>query len=352
MKEYKAKRLPSGNYRIQPMIQGKRVSITFDHAPNKREINEAVKAAEQEQRRKMGVSKGCDTFQDAYVIYVGAKENVLSASTLRGYDILFRHIPEEFKAAKVYEIDSLRVQRLINDYSATHSPKTTRNLNGLISTVLKMANPQLVLNVTLPAKQRKAEYIPTESDIRRILDDARGSRYEIVFWLGVLGLRRGEILALSADDLDGNMLTINKAMVEDKARQWHIKPTPKTEASYRKVYLPDNVRDMILERGMVFKGEPKTIYMALIRAQDRLNIPHFSFHKLRHYFASEAHEMGLSDADIMRMGGWATDHLMKSVYRHAMEENVSESQLLYAGKISQLAEARSELKVVVGGRRA
>ena len=28
--------------------------------------------------------------------------------------------------------------------------------------------------------------------------------------------------------------------------------------------------------------------------------------------------MNIPDADIMRMGDWETDHVMKSVYRHSM----------------------------------
>ena len=43
-------------------------------------------------------------------------------------------------------------------------------------------------------------------------------------------------------------------------------------------------------------------------------------HKLRHYFASEMSALGVPEADILKMGGWETDHVMKSVYRHSMME--------------------------------
>ena len=32
------------------------------------------------------------------------------------------------------------------------------------------------------------------------------------------------------------------------------------------------------------------------------------------------HRLGVSDAEIMKMGGWKTDHVMKTVYRHALGE--------------------------------
>lgn len=42
--------------------------------------------------------------------------------------------------------------------------------------------------------------------------------------------------------------------------------------------------------------------------------------KLRHYFASKMSSMNIPEADIMRMGGWETDYVMKGVYRHSMME--------------------------------
>ena len=38
----------------------------------------------------------------------------------------------------------------------------------------------------------------------------------------------------------------------------------------------------------------------------------------RHYFASEMSALGKPEADILRMSGWETDYVMKSVYRHSM----------------------------------
>lgn len=350
MREIHAKKLPSGNYRIQGRINGERYSFTFDHNPTKREINEAVREAEKQSEVKRSISKGCKTFEDAFRIYIDAKSSVLSPSTIRGYNTTFRAIPDDFKGMEVADINTLAVQRVINDYSGSHSTKSTKNLNGLISTVMKMAHPGITLNVTLPAPQHKQEYIPTDEDIKRILEEARGTKYEIPFWLAVFGLRRSEILALTIDDLEGNVLIINKGMVQEEGESWVVKPTPKTESSNRRVYIPNHLRDLILERGCIYEGKPHMLYETLCTYQDRLGIPRFSLHKLRHYFASMGHEMGLSDADIMAMGGWKTDRIMKSVYRHAQEQSVSESQQKYADKILSIAGPKPDLKVVPGGQ--
>ena len=80
------------------------------------------------------------------------------------------------------------------------------------------------------------------------------------------------------------------------------------------------IRDRIRLQGYVYKGHPNTIAKCLERTEANLGIPHFSLHKLRHYFASQMSAMGVPEADILKMGGWETDHVMKSVYRHSMME--------------------------------
>ncbi|MCR5108531.1 MAG: site-specific integrase, partial [Lachnospiraceae bacterium] len=53
---------------------------------------------------------------------------------------------------------------------------------------------------------------------------------------------------------------------------------------------------------------------------NKLDIPHFRFHDLRHYSASIMHALGASDECIMNRGGWATDHALKEHYRGNMSE--------------------------------
>ena len=67
-----------------------------------------------------------------------------------------------------------------------------------------------------------------------------------------------------------------------------------------------------------------------------LDMPHFSIHKLRHYFASKMSAMNIPEADIMRMGGWETDHVMKSVYRHSMMEKEETAKREAAEKLGNV----------------
>jgi integrase len=52
--------------------------------------------------------------------------------------------------------------------------------------------------------------------------------------------------------------------------------------------------------------------------QKKLEIHPFSFHKLRHFFVSQAlASKDVSIADVQKYGGWATDSVMKTVYNHS-----------------------------------
>ena len=180
----------------------------------------------------------------------------------------------------------------------------------------------------MPEEKRENEhYAPSEEDIRRILDASKDDKaYHVAFQLGVMGMRRSEICALTMDDIDQNTLTINKALVQDRDNNWIVKPT-KTTAGTRKLYIPDSLVHEIRENGYIFKGYPNKMSVALKRYQRKLGIPSFRFHDLRHFMASYAHAKGMSDADIMSTGGWKSDYTMKSIYRNEMNAKAEQKKL-------------------------
>jgi integrase len=72
--------------------------------------------------------------------------------------------------------------------------------------------------------------------------------------------------------------------------------------------------------------------------QKKLGIPHFSLHKMRHFFASYMHQLGMSDKQIQEAGGWKTDGIMKTVYQHAM--NMDEAKKKMADSIGGLVKEK------------
>lgn len=315
----KIEKLPSGSYRIRKMYKGKTYTILFGHKPTQKEAIQAM-ALELD---KVQTKYENMTFQNAADTYIESKRNVLSPSTIRGYAIILRQLPKPFLEKNIHDITPLDVQAEINRIAKNHSPKTVRNHHGFISAVLGVFYPNLKLTTTLPQKVKNEPYIPSDVDVRRILDYAKGTEYEIPLILACYGLRRSEICALMPEDINGDIVTISKALVQNENREWITKAT-KTACSTRNVIIPTDIADQIRKQGYVYHGAPGKISEYLLKAQKALGIQHFSIHKLRHYFASKMSALNIPEADILKMGGWESDYVMKSVYRHSMidkEEN-------------------------------
>ncbi len=316
----KIEQLPSGSYRIRKMYKGKTYTVIFDGKPTQKE---AMLAMAKELEKVQDKQHQALTFKLAAERYIESKRNVLSPSTIRGYKGIIRQLPDTFLEESVYDITSIDVQREINRISKGHSPKTVSNHHGLISAVLGMFCPNLRLNTTLPQKVKNEPYIPSVEDVKRILEHVKETEYEIPIILACYGMRRSEICALTLNDIDGDIVHINKAMVQNENKEWIIKTT-KTIGSTRDIIIPMELADKIRDQGYVYKGHPGNIGRKLENIEYELGIPRFSLHKLRHYFASQMSSLGVPEADIIKMGGWETDHVMKSVYRHSMidkEEN-------------------------------
>jgi len=310
-------KLPSGKYRIKEMRNGTTYRITLDHKPSKSEARDLI------QEKTMGFNNNT-TFNSAAKTYIKSKENVLSPSTLRSYWTIVNNLDKNFSKMPIDKITLPVLQTLINDLAAKCSPKTVKNYNAFIMSVLLYFGSN-IRSPHLPQKKKEIPYIPTEEEVKRILADVKGTKYEVAFILGTFGLRRSEICALTPEDLNGNVLTIDKAKVLNEKNEWVLKDT-KTPESTRTIVLPDYVVELIKTKGICDYG-PHGIYAALRRSQDRLGIQPFSFHKLRHFFASYMHDLGYTDKQIQEAGGWKTDAVMKTVYQHAMEMDKAKKKM-------------------------
>lgn len=326
----KIEKLPSGSYRIRKMYKGKTYQIVTDYKPTQKEAIQMMACELDNSVKKTGKM----TFKDAAEEYISSKRNVLSPSTIMGYRTVINGISEGFLCMEVGEIEQMDIQREINRLSADKSPKTVRNHHGFISAVLGIFRPEMKITTTLPQKRRIEAYIPSDEDVKRILECANGTKYEIPIILACYGMRRSEICALTYRDVEGDVVHINKALVPNEKREYVIKQT-KTVESTRDIIIPEEIARRIVSEKWEYRGSPNSITSFMGKTQNKLGIPAFSIHKLRHYFASKMSAMHIPDENIMQMGGWKTDRIMKSVYRHAMEDKNREAQREAARKLKE-----------------
>ena len=183
--------------------------------------------------------------------------------------------------------------------------------------------PDMVLHTTLPPKRENEPYIPSADDVQKIIQYSREKRhgeFYVPIMLACYGMRRSEICALTPDKINGNVVTVDCALVRDEHNVWIKKDMPKTASSIRQIPIAQDVVDQIMKQGYVFKHHPNEITNILSDACDHLQIPRFSVHKLRHYFCSQLSANNVDIETILYFGGWKTDYVMKKTYRHAVLE--------------------------------
>lgn len=324
----KIEKLPSGSYRIRKMYKGENYSLVFDHKPTQKEALQAMSA----ELDKVKTKYDRLTFRGAAGEYVETKRNVLSPKTVKEYIGMTDRMPEWFSNLPLADITQVDINRVVNELSKNKSPKTVRNFHGLISAILGTFRPDMKIYTKLPQKVKSEPYTPSQEDVRAILAEAKGTKYEVAITLACYGMRRSEICAITSDDIEGDVVHITKAMVQNENREWVIKTTKTTESA-RDIIIPQELADKIREQGYAYKGYPDSITAYLSKVEKELGMQHFSMHKLRHYFASQMSALGVPEADILKLGGWQSDHVMKSIYRHSMMEKEEKSKREAAEKL-------------------
>lgn len=315
----KAKKLPSGSWRCQVYLgkdeNGKNIykSVTADTK------KEAEYLAAQMQMEKKRIERAEMTVGDAYDKYIEIKSNVLSPNTIREYRRTRQKDLQELMPIKLSDLSQEAIQAAINNYALTHSPKSTRNVHGILSGVMKVYAPDLTIRATLPQKEKYDRYIPTDSDISKILKEAQGTAIEVPIMLAAFGsLRRGEIAALLPEDVTDSGVYVKRAEYVDANRKIGTKP-PKSFKGYRFTELPNFVIAALkkweywgISMNKITKDFPKICKKA--------NVHRCRFHDLRHYYASSCHAMGIPDKYIMERGGWSSNAVLQTVYQHTMQE--------------------------------
>lgn len=321
-------RLPSGSYRYREYLNGQKVSITSKERLTKSEAIRLM-SLKIESVPSNRPERASMTFEDAFNAYVDMKSSVLSPSTLRGYMSVSRSIPDWFKRMRLYSIEQTDIQKVINDYSVDHKPKSVKNVYGVICPVFASFRPSMNISCTLPQKVVVEPHIASEDDIKKLSDHFKDTDFEVAFTLGVFGLRRSEILAVTADSIKGNVLRVDSALVMDSEAKW-VEKTTKTTSSTREIVIPQHIADKIKEQGYAYKGNANYLNTKLQKVEKKLGIEPFSFHKLRHFFASYCHNiLHLSDEQIKKMGGWKDNSaVMRQVYAHSMRNEQTKQEVV------------------------
>ena len=322
----KAKKLPSGNWRARVYVgkdaNGKRIyeSVT---ASTKKEAEYQAAAV---RMNKAEQKAGKISFHDACRQFIDSRSNVISPNTLVEYTRMAEKDLSPLHRIYVCDITPATIQAFINSYAADHSPKTVRNLHGFICSVLSTAAPDLKLKTMLPQKRKTEIAIPTEQNIQAAVAGADDEMKAAILLASQLGMRRGEICALTWADVENNQISISKSLAKNVDKKWVVKP-PKTTAGTRIIPSTPAVDHALSvlrkpsskKTDRIFSKSPDAISRKWERMCDACGFD-CRFHDLRHYNASVMLALGVPDKYAMARMGHATTNMLKTVYQHLQED--------------------------------
>lgn len=306
-------------FTAQMMVEGERVYISGKTEEEYYAKARATKSGIIE--RKKAAPK--ITLGTAIDNYIKDNDAVLSPSTINAYK---SYRKTRFLAYLDTDVEQINCQRMINEECRKVSSKTVHNAWRLVTASLKHAQIPIP-QVNLPQKRKAERPWLDYQQIQTLLSVCKDKPYELGILLGLHGLRRSEILHLTADDIDTErgLIYVRGASVIGANNKLTDKDTNKTTSSSRMVNiviprLNDVVKD---KQGRLITTNPSTLYGLINGLCEKNGLPPVGVHGLRHSFASLAYHLGWSELTTMREGGWSNPQTVHSIYTHLAAQDAN-----------------------------
>lgn len=183
-------------------------------------------------------------------------------------------------------------------------------------------------NIQLPIENKKKEKKAlTKSELDHLLEEVRNSMPSDVYIMCLLaskcGLRLGEILGLTVDNINGEYLTVEKQWKADKSHKFSFGAL-KTKNSYRTIPIPKNALETLLSHikendinGRIVKMNRYTFlnnYNYKIKS-----IAGVTIHELRHTYATLLIANGVDLKTAAKLLGNDVKEVMRT-YSHVTDE--------------------------------
>jgi integrase len=218
------------------------------------------------------------------------------------YQLLWKnHIEPAFERERMRDISGFEIDRLLSSkYKQGYASQTVLHLRSVLSKMFKTAikwrwladNPAREIEAP-PARVKRQQRALSVEEVKLLFEHLENPARLIVM-IGVMtGLRIGEILGLRVEDLDCATLNIRRSWCRGheggtkngKDRELPVPP-----------FLGEALREYCAQRrstGWLFVGETgkplsdrNLIQRHVYPVAQKLEIPHFSWHSLRHTFST------------------------------------------------------------------
>lgn len=344
MKIPKARKLPSGNYCIELRLGGERYSITRQSEKECKQAAQLIKAEHLAgKREKKPEPVVLPTLTNAIDNYIAKRDNVLSPSTVAGYRNIQRN---RFKGIMAKSISDLTDDDLIIAYNAEAEivcGKTLQNAWGFLGSVLRTEAKREPPEVTKKQVVKNERPFFQPEEITAFIKAVKGMDIEIPALLGLMSLRKSEILALTWDnvDLKRKLIYVKGAAVAGERNTLVNKKENKNTTSNRVVpimidALTDALKAVKDKSGPVAPKAQNTMYKKINKLCEREGLTQVGVHGLRHSFASLAYHLGVPIRITMEIGGWKDYQTVVKIYTHLAKmdigKNVSKMSAFFNGE--------------------
>ena len=286
----------------------------------------------------------------------------LKKTTFSRYrDIYNNHI---VKSDLVYKkVSSLKLHTIQSYYNNLFnngmSNSMLKQIHKLIGSCIRYAYDNNIITkdftrgLVIPKNEEEENNInPFTLEEQKAFENAiKGEFYEVLFLTALYsGLRRGELLALTWNDIDftNKTINVNKTIYryrESKGVYKNIIQAPKTKNSKRLVDIPQKLVDILMDHkvkqheiyiksfkswinkynlvfpntkgGYINTATPGTLLSRILKIN---NIKHRRFHDLRHTYATRLFELGVNAKTVQTLMGHSDIRITLNTYTHVLEE--------------------------------
>lgn len=276
--------------------------------------------------------------------------NRIKPSTFQRYEGIYRNYLKDtiLACSKASDITSAQIQKFYNDlYKKGKRTTQIKELNKVLKVFFNyLIREDIVLknpccNIEIPGKKEEIDnkndlYILSHDEVKKILLYLKGNKYELIFKMALFtGMRQGELLALTWDDIDLKNKIIHVFKTFKRVYEYENETTKKLVNKIQTVKSKNSVRDIPIsnelysllniqsnKQGYVFKDESgeilsaKIVYYEWLKILDYCNIKHIKFHALRHTFASNLLENKVDIKTVSDLLGHS-DITITQIYLHS-----------------------------------
>lgn len=340
MKIPKARKLPSGTWRIQLRLGGESISIL---ARSEKECIRHAQIAKAEylagkRQAPIGEEEKLPTLKEAIDNYVDARRAALSPATIRGYEGIKKNRFKGIMDRSLSDLTEADYITACKEEATTHAAKTVKNAWGLLRSVIKATTGKEAPEVPLPQVVPNERPFLDADQIKVFLEAVRGNAHEIPLLLALSSMRRSEIMALQWEnvDLQHRRILVRGAAVPDSSHHLVRKKENKNRTSTRNVpILMDQLHDALeaaqQPSGPVVTCGPDALRRNALKLCKDSHLPPVGLHGLRHSFASLAYHLNVPEKITMEIGGWSDIQTMRKIYTHIAQSDMSRYEAAFSG---------------------